>query len=233
MTKPFVSVITPTYNRARFIPRIIECYAEQTYPHENMEWIILDDGTDRTEDFFNNCGLPNVRWYSCEKAPMGEKLNRLIEYARGDIVVVMDDDDYYPPERVSSVVEAFEANPTIELAGSSQVYMYYADTAKIYSAGPYMDTHALNCTLAWRASYTKTHRYDPTEGCAVEHGFLDDFTQPMIQLNPFYTILHIIHKSNTFDRANHKKIGLVKKTDMKLADFIENTEILEQFLGSQ
>ena len=30
--KPFVSVSTPTFNRRQFIPQLIECFKQQTYP---------------------------------------------------------------------------------------------------------------------------------------------------------------------------------------------------------
>ena len=45
-----VSVVTPTYNRRMFIPTLIDIYKAQTYPKEKMEWIIIDDGTDKIED---------------------------------------------------------------------------------------------------------------------------------------------------------------------------------------
>ena len=51
---------------------------------------------------------------------LGAKRNELNRLAKGGIIVAMDDDDYYPPDRVSSVVEAFKKNPKIELAGSSE-----------------------------------------------------------------------------------------------------------------
>ena len=44
-TFPFVSVVTPTYNRKRFIPFLIQCYNSQSYPKDKMEWIIYDDGS--------------------------------------------------------------------------------------------------------------------------------------------------------------------------------------------
>jgi glycosyltransferase involved in cell wall biosynthesis len=64
---PFVSVLTPTFNRRSFIPYLIECFKDQDYPQEKMEWIILDDGTDKTGDIFLNSGLSNVRYYSENK----------------------------------------------------------------------------------------------------------------------------------------------------------------------
>ena len=48
--KPFVSVCTPTFNRRPFIQMAIKCFEHQTYPRDKMEWIIVDDGTDKIED---------------------------------------------------------------------------------------------------------------------------------------------------------------------------------------
>jgi glycosyltransferase involved in cell wall biosynthesis len=61
---PFVSVLTPTYNRRRFIPSLIECYKAQEYPKDRMEWIILDDGTDCVRDIFEEASktIPNLRF---------------------------------------------------------------------------------------------------------------------------------------------------------------------------
>ena len=71
---PFVSVVTPTYNRRRFIPYLIECYKSQTYPKERMEWIIYDDGTEPVKDLFENLKLPNIRYiYEEEKQNIGAK----------------------------------------------------------------------------------------------------------------------------------------------------------------
>ena len=52
--KPFVSICMPTYNRRKFIPQLIECYKQQTYPKQLMEWIVVDDGEDSVEDLFKD-----------------------------------------------------------------------------------------------------------------------------------------------------------------------------------
>jgi len=225
-----VSVITSTANRARFMPRLITMYAYQTYPHEDMEWIILDDGEESVETFFTDLCLPNIRYIRSEgRQPMGTKLNRLVYEARGDILVVMDDDDYYPPERVASAVAAFTANPWCEVAGTSLVYMYSTATGEVHRAGPYHNKHALNCTLAWKSSYSQKQLFDPAEVCAVERRFLRGFTVPMIQLNPSETILHVIHSSNTFDKT---KTGQMKRTDLRLEDFISYSELRAAFVDA-
>ena len=157
-TFPFVSVITPTYNRRRFIPHLIACYKSQKYPKERMEWIILDDGSDPVEDLFKDTGIPNLHYiYMSEKLTIGAKRNILNKKSCGDIIVAMDDDDYYPPERVSAVINAFKQNPTYELAGASEVYMYYSDIKTIYKLGPYHPNHATNGTMAWKRKYADSH----------------------------------------------------------------------------
>lgn len=225
----FVSIITATYNRARFMKRLILAFQRQTYRQDLMEWIILDDGFESVGEYFE--GIPNVRYIrSYIREPMGEKLNRLCKEARGDIIIVMDDDDYYQPERVSTVVNAFYTYPQIEVAGSSHVYMYSTEEDQVYSVGPYHSKHALNCTLAFRKSYLKEHRYDPMEECAVEKVFLEDFTVPIIQLPAENTIVHIIHSSNTFKKK--MSVGMLQKTALKLEDVITDEELRAAYIDA-
>jgi glycosyltransferase involved in cell wall biosynthesis len=229
---PFVSVLTPTYNRSRFFPSLIEIYKSQKYPKNRMEWIILDDGQeDCTEILEKEANdIPNIRYIRlAEKINIGAKRNRLNQEAKGEIHVAMDDDDFYFPERVSAVVTAFKNHPKIELAGSSEIYMYYSDIQTIYKMGPYSQNHATNGTMAWRSSYAKTHRYDEDVTHSEERSFLDDYVHPMIQLDPFKVMLVMSHSENTFDK---KKLRLnenpfVKRTGMKMKDFIKDKKLRE------
>ena len=59
--KPFVSICTPTFNRRPFIEYLIKCFKHQDYPKEKMEWIILDDGTDKIEDMVSY--IPQVKYF--------------------------------------------------------------------------------------------------------------------------------------------------------------------------
>lgn len=233
---PFVSVITPTYNRRRFFPALVACYKHQTYPKDRMEWIILDDGSDPVRDLVEGplCkGIPNIRYIrSEEKQTIGAKRNRLNSEARGEILVAMDDDDYYPPERVAAVVAAFKKNPKYELAGASEIYMYYSDIKMIYKLGPYNPNHATNGTMAWRSSYARGHTYDETVTHSEERSFLEDYKHPMIQLDPFKVMLVMSHSENTFDKRKMREQPdnpLVKKTAMKLRDFIKEKALREFF----
>jgi glycosyltransferase involved in cell wall biosynthesis len=239
MAPIIVSVITPTYNRRRFIPYLIQCYDAQTYKKESMEWIILDDGQDKVDDLFTEAAkkIPNIRYIPLdEKLTIGEKRNRLNDEARGSIIVAMDDDDYYPPERVSHVVARFSNTKDIQLAGSSEVYMYYSDIKEIYKLGPYNRNHATNGTMAWRKSYANAHRYDDTVTHAEERSFLDDYKNPMIQLDPFKVMLVMSHSENTFDKTKMRddvgKNPFIAKTTYKLKDFIKDPDMRTFFANA-
>jgi hypothetical protein len=152
----------------------------------------------------------------------------------------MDDDDYYPPTRVSSVVEAFNKNPKIEVAGSSLMHLYFIDNKKIYSIGPYHATHATNGTMAWRKSYSDKHKYNEYVTKAEESIFLNNYKTPMIQLNPLDTILVLCHTDNTVDKnelrdehwlKNRSPQSTFKESVYKLEDFVKDDNIRQFYLS--
>jgi glycosyltransferase involved in cell wall biosynthesis len=232
-----VSVVTPTYNRRRFIPTLIQIYKNQTYPKEKMEWIILDDGRDKVEDLFVEAAktIPNLRYIrEDDKMRIGAKRNRLNKEARGAIIISMDDDDYYPPDRIKIIMEQFKKYPRVNLAGSSELLMYYYDLNTVYRVGPYGPNFATNGTMAWRKTYSDTHQYDEFVTHAEESSFLDQFRHPMIQLDPMTTNVMICHQDNTVDkmqlRKDHEqskgfdKIKM-KPTNLTLEDLVKEPEI--------
>jgi glycosyltransferase involved in cell wall biosynthesis len=123
---PFVSVCTPTFNRRPFIPIMLECFRNQVYPKDRMEWIIVDDGTDRIKDLIDAANIPQIKYFSVDrKMTLGEKRNYMHKQSKGSIIVYMDDDDYYPPERVSHAVDVLMINKDALCAGSSEMYIYF------------------------------------------------------------------------------------------------------------
>ena len=236
-----VSVVTPTYNRRKFIPTLIEIYKSQTFPKEKMEWIIIDDGRKSVDDLFQEASktIPNIRYiYTDEKMRLGAKRNALNVEAKGNIIIAMDDDDYYPPDRVETVVNTFNKNPRINLVGSSAMLLYYTDLKKIYMLGPFNKNHATNGTMAWRKIYSDIHKYDEYVTKAEEKSFLDNYKNEMIQLDPLKTILVICHSDNTVDkyalRENHLRASTqsqLKETNFRLDDIVKDLNIRNFYLN--
>ena len=231
---PYVSIVTPTYNRRRFIPSLIKMVQNQTYPRDRMEWIVYDDGQEEVRELFEaeRDNLPKLYFiWSDEKMTLGEKRNRLNKEARGEILVAMDDDDFYFPERVEEAVKALQSNPGFRLAGSSEVYMYFTDTREIWKAGPYFNGHATNGTMVWTKTYADTHQYDETVAFSEERSFLENYKNPLIQLNPKNVMLVMSHSDNTFDKTELRTDTnpLLVKTNLKMKDFIKDPELFEFF----
>lgn len=198
---PLVSVCTPTFNRRPFIQMMFDCFNNQTYPKSRIEWIIVDDGTDKIRDLVVASNIPQIRYFALEqKIPLGAKRNFMHDKAKGDILVYMDDDDYYPPERVSHAVETLQTNPDAICAGSSEIYLFFKGMNKMIKAGPYGPKHATAGTFAFKRKLLEMTRYNDTAAIAEEREFLKGYTIPFVQLDPMKTILVFSHEHNTYDK---------------------------------
>ena len=217
---PFVSICTPTFNRRPFIENIIQCYKNQTYPKSRMEWIVVDDGTDKVQDVFMKHKIPNFKYFAAEKMNLGGKRNFMHTKTKGSIIVYMDDDDYYPPDRVEHAVERLQENPNALCAGSSELYVYFKTLKKMVQFGPYGPNHSTAGTFAFRKTLLDKTQYDDHAALAEERAFLQDYTIPFVQLDPLKTILVFSHEHNTFDKRELLKQpeSHVMKTSNKTVD---------------
>jgi len=198
---PMVSVCTPTFNRRPFIHNMFHCFMNQDYPKHRIEWIIVDDGTDKIKDLIESSKIPQIRYFEVDKKmTLGAKRNYMHTFVRGSIVVYMDDDDYYPPERISHAVEKLQSNTSALCAGSSEIYIYFKHINSMYQCGPYGPNHAPAGTFAFRSELLKHSRYEETASVAEERAFLKDYTIPFVQLDPLKTILVFSHEHNSFDK---------------------------------
>ena len=232
--KPFVTVCTPTYNRRTFIPALIQCFEEQTYPRELMEWVVVDDGSDLVGDLFE--GVEGVKYFSSEeRMNLGYKRNFMHTKATGDIIVYMDDDDYYPPNRVLHAVDKLRSRPNIMMAGSSVMHIYFKELDKIYKFGPFGKNHATAGTFAFKKELLELTSFEDDATVSEERFFLKGFTIPMIQLEPKRTILVFAHSKNTFNKmkllANPNQ-SIITETKFTPSVFIKNKELCK-FYTSQ
>ena len=226
--RPFVSVCTPTFNRRPFIPIMFECFKNQTYPKDRLEWIIVDDGTDCINDLISAANIPQIKYFRVEKKmTLGEKRNYMHKQSKGSIIVYMDDDDYYPPERVSHAVERLLDNPHALCAGSSEMYIYFKHIQQMYQCGPYGPNHATAATFAFRVELLKETQYENSASLAEEKAFLKNYTVPFVQLDSLKTILVFSHEHNSFDKRELLKNphpDVFKPSNKTVDMFIKNAK---------
>lgn len=224
-TLPFVSICTPTFNRRPFIPIMFQCFHNQTYPKDRIEWIIVDDGTDKIEDLVKESNIPQIQYYAIDhKMTLGAKRNLTHSKTKGSILVYIDDDDYYPPERIEHAVDTLQKNPQALCAGSSEIYVYFKHIETMYKGGPYGPNHATAGTFAFKRELLNQTKYNENACLAEEREFLKNYTIPFVQLDPYKTILVFSHIQNTFDKKRLLEIPNPKfiPCDVKISAFIKH-----------
>ena len=229
---PFVSICTPTFNRRPFWEYAIKCFDHQDYPKDKMEWIIIDDGTDKIKDLV--CNISQVKYFEYDtKMPLGKKRNLMHEKSKGDIIVYMDDDDYYPPERVSHAVNMLLTHPNALCAGASEIYIWFKHIQKMFQFGPYGQNHATAGTFAFKREMLRDHKYEEHAALAEEKAFLKNYSVPFVQLEPKKTILVFSHIHNTFDKKKlleHGENNFQKTSSRTVDEFIKDKAMREFYM---
>ncbi len=112
---PFVSVILPTYNGAKFIEETLQSVLDQTY--KNLEIIIIDDcSTDNSYDILKSYADKDdrIKLYRNDKnLGIGKNSNKALSLASGEYIMMQDHDDLSSPVRVEYIVKVLEENPHI------------------------------------------------------------------------------------------------------------------------
>jgi len=110
-----VSVLTPSYNQAAWLPGNLRSVACQTYPH--VEHIVADGGsTDGTVDLLTAAG-DTVTWTSGPDGGQAAAINTAFSAATGDIIGWINSDDaYLDCDVIGRVVAFFEAHPDVDVA---------------------------------------------------------------------------------------------------------------------
>ena len=93
---PLISVITPAYNAAEFLHNLLKSVANQDYPY--IEHIVVDDGScDHGATLNIIKSFPNLVWWSQINMGQYATINRAIQKASGDYIIVISADDYFAP----------------------------------------------------------------------------------------------------------------------------------------
>ena len=116
MTKPFVSIITPSYNQGEYIEETLQSVQCQEY--ENIEHIVVDGGsTDNTIEVLEKYqGRYNLEWLSEPDEGQADAINKGFSLANGDILGWLNSDDVYlSKSTVSTAVNALLKYPKADI----------------------------------------------------------------------------------------------------------------------
>ncbi|MBQ6350767.1 MAG: glycosyltransferase family 2 protein [Methanobrevibacter sp.] len=101
-----ISVIMPTYNRARTLKRAIDSVLAQTY--SDIELIVVDDcSTDNTKDIIDKYSDERLRYVRLKKnSGACVARNVGIEKAKGEYIAFQDSDDYWEKEKIEQQIRS-------------------------------------------------------------------------------------------------------------------------------
>lgn len=116
--RPRITVVTPSFQQAKYIQATIDSVAHQTYPE--IEHIVIDGGsTDGTVELLRAAAeATGLRWVSEPDNGQGDAINKGMAMAAGDIVTWLNSDDVYlGPGVLETVVERFERGAVAATGG--------------------------------------------------------------------------------------------------------------------
>lgn len=120
MQPPIVSIITPCYNQAQYLPEALESVLRQTYPH--WECIIVNDGSkDDTEKVaMSYCEKDSrFQYYSKENSGVCDTRNFAVARSKGEYLLPLDADDKIGEGYLKDAVEVFgKGGPNLRIVYS-------------------------------------------------------------------------------------------------------------------
>ena len=210
-----VSIITISQSsRFEFLKILFDLIKNQTYTNI-IEWVIvegsknLNDANTNKEQIYSMIKEKKtqvnfqINYINNNQNNLNLKLGELRNIGNkqciGDITVCMDDDDYYPPTRVEHVLKKLSES-NFKIAGCSNHYMYDYNLNMLVQLKVFGKYHSPNSCMAWKKEYLLNNSHDPSKDFGEESSFTKNFTEPMVQLDPEYTVITSSHNSNTFSK---------------------------------
>jgi glycosyltransferase involved in cell wall biosynthesis len=109
---PLVSIVTPSFNQARYIEATMQSVLKQDYPR--IEYIVADGGsTDGTVDILKKYEHRLAWWVSEKDKGQTDAINKGFSHATGDILAWINSDDTYESGAVSAAVRYLQVHPGV------------------------------------------------------------------------------------------------------------------------
>ena len=128
---PTLSVVIPTHNRSWLIKETIAYVLDQTF--DNFEVIVIDNGSvDDTKYVVESINDSRIKYiFQNDSGSPAKPRNTGISLAKGKYISFLDDDDIWYPNKLATVVHAFESDPYPDIICHSEYENKHGKITKV------------------------------------------------------------------------------------------------------
>lgn len=171
-----VSIVTPSYNQARYLKQTIRSVLGQDYL--SLEYFVMDGGSgDGSLEIIQQYADRLTGWVSEKDQGQADAINKGLKQAGGEIVAWLNSDDYYLPGAIASAVETFRQHPeaglvygdVLSVDGESQPFNL--QTFKPYDLKDLMAFHIISQPAVFmrRSVLEQAGLLDPSYHMLLDH----------------------------------------------------------------
>ena len=158
--EPLVSIVTPSYNMASFLPEAIESVLSQDYPR--IEYIVMDGGSeDGTVDILQRY-KDRLQFVSQRDGGAADAINQGFRKSQGTILGWLNADDTYRPAAVSAAVRKFLEEPQADVVyGEGYLVDRQGDVIRPYATQPFSrDAFRRECYICQPAAFFRRSAFE-------------------------------------------------------------------------
>jgi glycosyltransferase involved in cell wall biosynthesis len=133
---PLISIVTPSFNQAEFLPRTLASVAGQRYPR--VEHIVMDGGsTDGSANIIEEASSQLAYWESEADRGPAHAISKGFQRAIGEILSWLNSDDMLADGALDLVGRAFRDHPEVDVVFANALYVDGGDKPILMDHGAY------------------------------------------------------------------------------------------------
>lgn len=115
---PLVTVVIPSFNRARFVVDAVESVLKQSY--RPIEIIVVDDGSedDTAERLAPYIAQQQIQYHYQKNQGAAIARNYAIAQSSADYIALLDSDDLWLPQKLESQIEYLQTHPKVAMVAA-------------------------------------------------------------------------------------------------------------------